>query len=195
MKKSVLTGLIALAVVCAFSMTMVSCAKKQVRVSGAVEPAQQEGAVTKAPAGGAAATTDKGYDAREAARQKKLRELEKSQLIADFESRNIYFDFDKSELKPESKAVLKEKAEFMTVFTEYALRVDGHCDERGTVEYNLALGERRAHAAKQYMMDLGISAHRISTVSYGEERPANPGHGDEAWAENRRDEFSLIKRW
>ena len=138
---------------------------------------------------------DKKAGAKEAARQKKLRELERSQLIADFETQNIYFDFDMAELKPEAKAVLKAKADFLGAYPEYALRIDGHCDERGTAEYNLALGDRRAHAAKQYLTDLGISEHRMSTVSYGEERPADPGHNEEAWAKNRRDEFTLIKRW
>jgi peptidoglycan-associated lipoprotein len=183
-----LVGLLALAVVFAFAMMTSSCAKKQVKVGGAAEPAKAETkaeAAKPAPAGAAA-----GDDAA-----KKQREMEKAQKVAEFEAQKIYFDFDKSDLKPESKAVLKKKAEFQAAYTEYALRIDGHCDERGTNEYNLALGERRANSAKQYLVDLGVSAHRISTVSYGEERPADPGHNEAAWSKNRRDEFNLIKRW
>ncbi|MFP3929181.1 MAG: OmpA family protein, partial [Desulfobacteraceae bacterium] len=74
------------------------------------------------------------------------------------------------------------------------VRIEGHCDERGTNEYNLALGERRANAAKKYLISLGVSEDRVRTISYGEERPADPRHNEEAWAKNRRDEFKLFKR-
>jgi peptidoglycan-associated lipoprotein len=186
-----LVGLMALVVVFAFAMMTASCAKKQVKVGGAAEPSKAgETKAEAAKAGPAAAGDDKATDA-----EKKRRELEKAQKVAEFEAQKIYFDFDKSDLKPESKAVLKKKAEFLATYTEFALRIDGHCDERGTNEYNLALGERRANSAKQYLVDLGVSAHRISTVTYGEERPADPGHNEAAWSKNRRDEFSLIKRW
>jgi peptidoglycan-associated lipoprotein len=196
MKNKVLAGLIALAVIFSFSVMMTSCAKKQVRVSGAAQPAaESKPAMEKAPEKEAAPAAAKGAGEEKAERLKKVREQEKSQLIADFESKNIYFDFDKSELKPEAKAVLKAKADFLSAYPEYALRIDGNCDERGTVEYNLALGDRRANAAKQYLMDLGISEHRISTISYGKERPVDPRHNEEAWAKNRHDGFTLIKRW
>lgn len=186
MRNRILVGLMALAVVFAFAAMTVSCAKKQVKVGGAAEPAKPGEPKVEPAKPAPAATTD---DAA------KKRELEKAQKVAQFEAEKIYFDFDKSDLKPESKAVLKKKAEFLATYTEYALRIDGHCDERGTNEYNLALGERRATAAKKYLADLGVSAHRISTVTYGEERPADPGHNEAAWAKNRRDEFTLIKRW
>lgn len=73
------------------------------------------------------------------------------------------------------------------------IRIEGHCDERGTSEYNLALGDRRANSAKKYLVDLGISAERLSTISYGEEKPADPGHNEAAWAKNRRDEIKRMK--
>jgi peptidoglycan-associated lipoprotein len=72
------------------------------------------------------------------------------------------------------------------------VQIQGHCDERGTVEYNLALGEKRASAAKDYLVGMGINPDRLSTISYGEERPANPGHNEAAWAQNRRDEFKIV---
>jgi peptidoglycan-associated lipoprotein len=135
--------------------------------------------------------------AEEPGRTARMQELEKARRVAEemrvFETTNIYFDFDKAELKAEAKATLKEKADWLSENSGYALRIMGHCDERGTAEYNLALGERRAHAAKQFLVALGISAERIYTVSYGEEKPAMTEHNEAAWSKNRRDEFKLIK--
>lgn len=101
----------------------------------------------------------------------------------------IYFDFDRSELKPEAREELRRKADVLRDFTEVRVRIEGHADERGTVEYNLALGERRADAARQFLIDLGIDPDRLTTVSYGEERPAVEGQNEAAWSRNRRDEF------
>ena len=101
----------------------------------------------------------------------------------------IYFDFDKYNLKPEAKTRLAANAAALQENGEITVLIEGHCDERGTVEYNLALGERRANAARQYMVDLGIDAGRIRTISYGEERPVDPGHDEAAWAKNRRADF------
>lgn len=101
----------------------------------------------------------------------------------------IYFDFDRSELRPEAREVLRGKAEVLRSFPEVRVRIEGHADERGTVEYNLALGERRADAARQFLIDLGLDSDRITTVSYGEERPAVEGQNEAAWSRNRRDEF------
>ena len=110
-----------------------------------------------------------------------------------FEGEKIYFDYDKSELKPEARAVLKKKAEWLRDNPEFSARIEGHCDERGTNEYNLALGERRANAAWRFLNALGISGARLTTISYGEERPADPGQNQDAWSKNRRDEFRLLK--
>lgn len=103
----------------------------------------------------------------------------------------IYFDFDKYDIRPEYRDVLSRKAEVLNEFPEIAVRIEGHADERGTVEYNLALGERRAQAAKDYLVSLGVDPDRISTISYGEERPAVEGHDESAWSQNRRDEFVI----
>jgi peptidoglycan-associated lipoprotein len=110
-----------------------------------------------------------------------------------FEGEKIYFDYDKSELKPEARAVLKKKAEWLRNNPNFSARIEGHCDERGTNEYNLALGERRANAAWRFLNALGISGSRLTTISYGEERPADPGQNQDAWSKNRRDEFKLLK--
>lgn len=101
----------------------------------------------------------------------------------------VYFDFDRSDLRPEARETLNRKAQILRDYPDIRVRIEGHCDERGTVEYNLALGERRAESARQYLIDLGIDPDRLTTVSYGEERPAVEGRNEAAWALNRRAEF------
>lgn len=103
----------------------------------------------------------------------------------------IYFDYDKSTLKPAAKAQLETSADWLKLNPKVNCRIEGHCDERGTNEYNLSLGERRALAARRYLMSLGISQDRLFTISYGEERPAVDGHDESAWKDNRRDEFKV----
>lgn len=105
---------------------------------------------------------------------------------------NIYFDFDRSHLGPEALQTLAEHARTLKAYPRVKLMIEGHCDERGTVEYNLALGDRRAKAAKDYLTSLGIGPERISTISYGKERPAAYGQNEEAWAKNRRAEFKVV---
>jgi peptidoglycan-associated lipoprotein len=101
----------------------------------------------------------------------------------------IFFDFDRSDLREDARGTLQGKAEALREFPEVDVRIEGHADERGTIEYNLALGERRADSARRYLIDLGIDPDRLTTVSYGEERPMTPGSNEAAWADNRRDEF------
>ena len=124
-------------------------------------------------------------------------EEEKAEMLAakirEFDTENIYFAFNKSDLRPKARATLKKKAAFLRGDFSFRVLIAGNCDERGTEAYNLALGERRAHSAKKYLMALGISGDRISTVSYGEERPADPAHTPAAWELNRRDTFTLLR--
>ncbi len=103
--------------------------------------------------------------------------------------KDIYFNYDQFVLSPEGKTALNKMGEWLLKNRSTQVLVEGHCDERGTAEYNLALSERRAHSAKKYLADLGVSADRISTISYGEERPVDPGHAESAWAKNRRCHF------
>ena len=110
---------------------------------------------------------------------------------ASRELKPIYFDYDKAALKAESKAQLEKAADWLKKNPSVNCQIEGHCDERGTNEYNLALGERRALAARRYLVSLGISSDRIFTISYGEERPAIEGHDESAWKYNRRDEFKI----
>jgi peptidoglycan-associated lipoprotein len=101
----------------------------------------------------------------------------------------IYFEFDRYDLKDDARTQLLTNAKELERRSDVSVTIEGHCDERGTVEYNLALGEKRAKAAQDYLINYGIDASRISTVSYGEERPKDPGSNEDAWSKNRRDEF------
>lgn len=103
----------------------------------------------------------------------------------------IHFDFDRSALTPEARAILAENARKLSENPEVSVRIEGHCDERGTVEYNLALAERRARSVRNYIINYGISPNRLTIISYGKERPIDFGHTPLAWAQNRRAEFVI----
>jgi len=104
----------------------------------------------------------------------------------------IHFDYDKSSVRPDDAGTLDQKVAILQANPELRIRIHGHCDERGSDEYNLALGNRRAQAAKQYLVSHGIDASRVETQSWGEERPLVDGHDEGAWSQNRRDEFEII---
>jgi peptidoglycan-associated lipoprotein len=129
--------------------------------------------------------------------ERRLREEEfaaaarEAELRDRFINEDIHFEFDKSTLLVDAMEILKQKAEWLSTHEDVNITIEGHCDERGTSEYNLALGERRAESAKAFLIDLGIPGNRISTVSYGEERPLDLGHDEAAWSANRRDHFAI----
>lgn len=141
----------------------------------------------------------------EEARKAAQKELEKS-LIAKkypgiegevFESsllKDIHFDFDKYDIRPGDTEILRQNEAWLRKYPNLKIQIEGHCDERGTVEYNLALGERRANSVKRYLISLGVRGDRISTISYGKERPSDPGHNEEAWAKNRRGHFVIVSK-
>jgi peptidoglycan-associated lipoprotein len=107
------------------------------------------------------------------------------------EIKTINFDYDKSDLSSAARDILKENSKFLEANKDINVLVEGHCDERGTTEYNLALGQRRAQAVREYYGKLGISLGRIGTISYGKEKPLDPGHNEDAWAKNRRAETKV----
>jgi peptidoglycan-associated lipoprotein len=109
-----------------------------------------------------------------------------------FENTDIFFEYDSFDLTIEAKKILAEKAGFLNSHSTIKVRIEGNCDERGTEEYNLALGERRAKAAQDYLVFLGIASERLATVSYGEEKPFDGGHNEAAWAKNRRTHFAIL---
>ncbi|MGE4297853.1 MAG: peptidoglycan-associated lipoprotein Pal [Desulfovibrionaceae bacterium] len=168
-------------------MVGAGCAKKQVASETPVEQKPAPAAVEKPKAD----TSSKAAD------EARLREAALAEAMAKAKAKIsanvVYFDYDKFDLKPEARDVLKEKAALLKEYPAIKVLVEGHCDERGTSEYNLALGERRARAAYEFMMLLGVRANQLEMVSYGEEYPAVQGHNEAAWAKNRRDEFKIIQ--
>ena len=120
-----------------------------------------------------------------------LRQQRFQQAVQDFQNQDVYFDFDKYDLRPDARATLDKKITFLNENGSVRSQVEGHCDERGTSAYNLVLGERRANASKQYLTTAGVNAARLSTISYGKERPIDPGHDEAAWARNRRAHFMI----
>ncbi len=108
-----------------------------------------------------------------------------------FINADIFFEFDSSTLSAEAESILRAKAEWMRRNPSLTIVIEGHCDNRGTTEYNLALGERRAESVKGFLIDLGIAETRIRTISYGEERPLASGDNERAWAQNRRAHFEF----
>ena len=186
-----------------------SCAKKKLitEEKQIQAPSKAEKVEKKGPTAEEIRKAEEAKRAEEKARLEKLKELEMAKKreaeakllsherrVAQFEAKSIYFDFDKSFIRLEDRPVLKEKAEFLKDNPNVRIMIEGNCDERGTNEYNLALGERRANSAAKFLISLGISPDRIETISYGEERPLALGHGEGAWAQNRRDDFVVIAK-
>jgi peptidoglycan-associated lipoprotein len=106
----------------------------------------------------------------------------------------VFFEYDSSDLSPEAQKILDENAATMKKYPTWAVTIEGHCDERGTAEYNLALGERRSVAARAYLVSLGVPADRIRTVSYGKEFPFDPAHSETAFSKNRRAHFVITAK-
>jgi peptidoglycan-associated lipoprotein len=182
MRKKLLINLTMVLVIPGFLLT-VSCAKKTIREDTSLS----QGAEDQAAA-------DKAKQ-EELARQRAIEEqrLKEEEAAARnmFLNEDIFFEFDSSVLLNETQLILKKKAEWLINNSDITVTIEGHCDERGTNEYNLALGERRAGSAKTFLMDLGIEGSRLNCISYGEERPVDPGHNEQAWAKNRRGHFTI----
>jgi len=131
--------------------------------------------------------------AAERAEQLKADAMARDMMMAKnrFLNENVYFDFDNATLDYQAQELLKQKAMWLRDNPDANVVIEGHCDERGTNAYNLALGERRAESAKTFLVNLGISGMRLTTISYGEEKPVDMGQNEEAWAKNRRAAFVL----
>jgi peptidoglycan-associated lipoprotein len=124
--------------------------------------------------------------------EKTVAKAEPQQLTSALE--NIYFDFDSYALSDEARKTLTSNADYLRKSTAANLRIEGNCDERGSAEYNIALGEKRAKTALKYLVTMGIPEERLATISYGKEKPADPSHEETAWAKNRRDEFVILSK-
>lgn len=134
---------------------------------------------------------DEGREREEAARREEERRRAERERVLSILSERIHFDFDRSDIRPDAEMVLQRKVSVLREYPGIQLRIEGHADERGSNEYNLALGQRRAEATRRYLMSYGIAASRLAIISYGEERPLVDASNEEAWAQNRRAEFVI----
>ncbi len=187
-----------LALFCSSLLITGSCTKKEFRMEEGRPVTGSPEAGERRESSGVEMSALEEEKRAEAARRARTREQERTQMLQEeiqaFESAPIYFDFDKSTLKQAARDNLTKKAKWLRANPHFSLQIEGHCDEQGSNHYNLALGERRASSTAKFLTGLGISVDRISTISYGEERPAVSGHDEEAWAKNRRAEFRVIKK-
>jgi peptidoglycan-associated lipoprotein len=182
-----------LALLVTFSVS--SCAKKKISSEPAAVTAEEE----------ARRRAEEEARQRELERQKALKEEELKEeglregMAAErtesaktiFENEDVYYEFDSIRLTPIAQEILTKKARWLRANPQATVTIEGHCDNRGTNEYNLALGEGRAQSAKAFLVDLGIDASRLNTISYGEERPIDRAQTEEAWAKNRRAHFVI----
>ena len=179
-------------------LLVTGCSKKVVKEAAEEKPAtvQKEAAATPAAA---AETEEQRLDREKALKEAALREQQErerllaaqkeKEAVAAMRFEDVFFNYDKYDLKPEARETLKKLADYMSANKQSSVLIEGNCDERGTVEYNLALGEKRALSAMKYLVGLGVDKGKIKTISYGKERPLDAGHDEAAWAKNRRDHF------
>jgi peptidoglycan-associated lipoprotein len=183
---------IVVAVILAIAGTA-ACGKKKVATGPQLPPLEQPAAVTPDPPAPErvedAAPITQPRLADESIGNKSLDDLNRDSPL-----KPVFFPLDSAELDDTGRAIATANAAVLKKYTTWGITVEGHCDERGTAEYNLALGERRAVAVKTYLSSLGVSPERIRTVSYGKEFPFDMGHTEEAWAKNRRGHFVITSK-
>jgi peptidoglycan-associated lipoprotein len=195
-----------LIVILCLGLIMAGCPKKTVvKEEPSVTKSEEASRLEAERAAREAKEKESARIKEEEAKKEREKEFEKS-LVAKktpgiegevFEStllKDIHFDFDKYDIRPGDTEILKENAALLIKHPNVKIQLEGHCDERGTIEYNLALGERRANSTKKYLISIGISTGRISTISYGKEKPLDPGHNEEAWAKNRRAHTVILSK-
>ncbi|HKC40377.1 MAG TPA: peptidoglycan-associated lipoprotein Pal [Gemmatimonadales bacterium] len=160
--------------------------------AAAAEKAKQDSIDAARAAADRAAQDERDRLAAQRARDSAAAAASAGEEVKSMVAAMIHFDYDKSNIRPDDAGTLDQKVAILQANPELRIRVGGHCDERGSDEYNLALGNRRAQAAKQYLVSHGIDASRIETQSWGEERPLVDAHDEASWSQNRRDEFEII---
>jgi peptidoglycan-associated lipoprotein len=164
------------------SIAIGGCGKKQPPPPQIEEPVVDEEALRR----------QEEEERRRREEEERRRQEERKRKFAQEIAEMIHFDFDRYTIKDEYKDVMTAKAQLLREWPTVTLRIEGHCDEWGTNEYNLALGERRANAAKEFLIGAGVAATRLTIVSYGEEKPLDMGHTKDAWKTNRRAEFHIV---
>ena len=182
MKKLIIYSL---AIILVFSFA-VSCKKKPKEVPPAPPQTQEQPPVEKVEQ---PKVQEPQLTEEEMFLQKSLDQINREKPLG-----TIYFDYDSAVVRDDARATLDANATWLKKFRTVKILVEGHCDERGTEEYNLALGEKRAKAAQDYLLSTGITSDRIKIISYGKSQPINPGHDESAWQMNRRAQFLIIEK-
>ncbi|MDX1776981.1 MAG: peptidoglycan-associated lipoprotein Pal [Desulfobulbales bacterium] len=195
MKKTILMLLLAV-IVMGLAFGVSGCAKKSVDMKDEMAAATVEDTAPKPGEPG----YEKIYEESMAAKEESLEAqaaMDKKQEFLEGRTSApllpIYFDFDKSNIRLDQRSRIEKNADYLKKNSSAKIRIEGNCDERGTNEYNMALGERRAQSAKKYLINLGIHGDRMHTISFGEEKPLLHGHDEYSWAQNRRDDFVVVK--
>ena len=165
----------------AIALLAAACASKETKTEAPIS--DRSSAVPPTTAGGSTGSTTRSTTA-DTLRGNALNE-------GALAKRSVYFDFDSNVVKDEYKGLVTAHSRYIADHRTQHVRIEGNCDERGSNEYNIGLGQRRADSAKSYLVRLGVSADRIMTISFGEERPKMPGHDEESWRENRRDDIFI----
>ena len=169
------------------SLVAAGCAKKVQTASQTVSPSEENVTPAAPPA------EEPQREEKPAIKEAEVASPETSKPSSSVSLEDIHFDYDKSAIRPDGKAILEKHAKWLQSNPRVRVQIEGHCDERGTNEYNLALGERRAQATKRFLVALGIDGKRLDTISYGEERPLCTEHADSCYSTNRRAHFVVEK--
>ena len=181
------SSLLLVMIVFAALFALWGCPKKA-EVTATPEPQQQE-MTEPSDADKAAEAARRAAEEAEAKARAEAEERERAAAAAAAGLKPVYFDFDRSVIREDARSIMKENAQWLKDSPTVKVRIEGNCDERGTIEYNQALGQRRAAAAKKYLTDLGIAGSRISLISYGKEKPVCKESTEECWQQNRRAEL------
>jgi peptidoglycan-associated lipoprotein len=169
----------------ALALVLAACSGSTPEPEPEPEPQVEESTVDEAAERAAREAEEKRRREEE---ERRRREAERRRVLSVIAER-VHFDFDRSDIRPDGEEVLQRKVTVLREYPDVTLRIEGHCDERGSDEYNLALGQRRAEEVRRYLMSYGVDAGRFATISYGEERPRVSASNEDAWAQNRRSEF------
>lgn len=181
--KKLIVCLLAVMLVLSFA---VACKKKPKEVPPAPPQTQEQPKVEKVEA---PVVQEPQLTEEEVFLQKSLDQINREKPLA-----TVYFDYDRAVIRDDARSVLDGNSSWLKKFKTAKILVEGHCDERGTEEYNLALGEKRAKAAQDYLLSTGIGSDRVKIISYGKSQPLNPGHDESAWQMNRRAQFLVVEK-
>jgi len=183
-----------LAITCALVAMLAACAKKQPPIARPMPPPPPSAGTTTAPAEPAAPISEPEPATPQPVAEDSIASGSVDEINRNSPLKPVFFGLDESEVDAAGQRALEANADVLKKYPSWQISIEGHADERGTAEYNLALGERRAVAARNYLISLGVAADRVKTVSYGKEFPFDPGHNEEAWAKNRRAHFVVTAK-